>query len=59
MVKISIPKIIIMGGLAWAMWLTFWCPCEHILSCHRIEFYSAMALVLGAFVADNFIISKL
>jgi hypothetical protein len=40
-------RVLVVGGLLYAAWTTWTCPCKDLLSCHKTQFYVSMALPLA------------
>jgi len=46
-------KMIICMSLGYAFYITLWCPCDPLLSCHQPQFYLATGLPLAYIVYKN------
>lgn len=49
----EVERYAITGSLLYASYITFTCPCDPLLECHKVEFLLAVGLPLGYFLAKS------
>jgi hypothetical protein len=47
MILTEVERLAITGSLLYASYITFTCPCEPLLGCHKAEFMLSVGLPLG------------
>lgn len=58
MVLTEIERYAITGSLLYASYITFTCPCDPLLECHKVEFLLSVGLPLTYIVFKNGIIPQ-
>ena len=53
MLPLESTRILITSSLLFAAAITWTCPCNPLLECHKVEFLAATLLPLGLFFVSN------